>query len=94
MHLYNKYLEEFKQGIIGYATIGILVQSCISSMAVMFILQNGHSYLHMLQIFIMAILSLSFNGAVLSQQKPKIIFNIFLITVTVALLLLIINIAI
>ncbi len=91
MHIYNKYLEEFKNGVIGYATIGILIQSCVGSIAVMFALYNGHNFTQMLQVFIMTSFSLAFNAAVLSQQKPKIIFNIFLLTITVAILIILLN---
>jgi len=91
MQLYNKYLDEFKNGLIGYATIGILIQSCVGSIAVMFALYNGHNFIQMLQVFIMTSFSLSFNGAVLSQQQPKIIFNIFLLTILAAIIIILLN---
>lgn len=93
MELYKNLLEEYKSGIIGYATIGIIGQSCIGSIAAMFILMNGDlpRGLQMVELFLVTILCMGFNGAVLAQQKGKIQFNILVLSVCVSILAIIIN---
>jgi hypothetical protein len=92
MSTYQKYLDGYARGYIGFNTIAILFQSCWGSAAAMVILQNGNSPGQMVQLFFVVILCMVFNGCVLSQQKPKIVFNMLLASVTVNTLLLIANI--
>lgn len=92
MKLYQSYLQEYEKGIIGYAPIAIIGQSCLGSIAAMFILMSGTSFSHMLQLFIVTVSCMFYNGAILSQQKPKISFNVLIISVLVCVFLLIINI--
>ncbi len=80
--IYNKVLAEYKKGEIGYATIGILAQSCISSIAVLLVLMNDMpTYTKMVLLFIVTIFAMAFNGAVLAQQKSKITLNLLIISV-------------
>lgn len=93
MELYKNLLKEYNSGIIGYATIGIIGQSCIGSGAVMLILMNGDipRSLQMIELFLVTILCMGFNGAVLAQQKGKIQFNILVISVFTSILFIITN---
>ncbi len=93
MELYKNLLKEYNSGIIGYATIGIIGQSCIGSVAAMFILMNGDlpRGLQMTELFLVTILCMGFNGAVLAQQKGKIQFNILVLSVCISILAIIIN---
>ena len=49
--------------------------------AAMYILIDGNTAIHMAQLFVVTILCMFYNGAILSQQKPKISFNLLLISV-------------
>ncbi|MFL9837629.1 hypothetical protein ABS768_08980 [Flavobacterium sp. ST-75] len=51
MKTYQKYLENYKRGFIGFNTLGILFQSCLGSAAAMLVLQNGTSLAQMVQLF-------------------------------------------
>lgn len=73
--------------------ITVLVQSCMGGIAAMAVLMNGTGLLQMSQLFMVVILSIGFNGTILSQQKPKVIYNAFLISFSVNLLLAVINFA-
>ena len=84
MNIYQKYYQAFERGFIGYATMGVLSQSCVGSVAAMMILQNGTGLLGMIQLFLVVISCMAFNGAVLSQQKPKLVFNILLWSITLS----------
>jgi len=78
MNTYNKYFDVFERGFIGYSTLGVLAQSCMGSIAAMSILQNGTSVPNMFQLFLVVVSCMAFNGAVLAQQKPKVVFNILI----------------
>lgn len=80
--IYNNLLTEFKRGQSGYATIAIIGQSCIGSAAAMLLLMSDlATFPKMSLLFLVTILCMNFNGAVLAQLKPKIIFNILIISV-------------
>ena len=91
MSSYQKYLDSYARGYIGFNTIAILFQSCWGSAAAMVILQNGNAPLQMVQLFFVVILCMIFNGSVLSQQKPKIVFNLLLASVFINTILLVLN---
>lgn len=92
MSYYQKYLQDYKRGFMGFNTLGILALSILGSIAAMFVLQNGTSPAQMVQLFFVTIFCMSFNGAVLSQQKPKVVFNMLIATVLVTTIITLINI--
>jgi len=81
MKIYRSYLKEYEKGIIGYSPIAIIGQSCLGSVAAMFILMNGNTVTQMVQLFVVTILCMFYNGAILSQQKPKASFNLLILSV-------------
>ncbi|WP_296142861.1 hypothetical protein [uncultured Flavobacterium sp.] len=91
MNFYQKYLDSYQHGIIGFATLSILGQSCLGSIAAMFILMGGTSPFQMVQLFFVTIFCMIYNGAVLSQQKPKLSFAILTISIAVSFLSIILN---
>ncbi len=91
MRIYQNYLEEYKKGIIGYSPLAIIGQSCLGSVAAMFILMNGNSMLQMIQLFIVTIMCMFYNAAILSQQKPKISFNLLVASVIFSIVITIFN---
>ncbi len=93
MSTYEKYFGEFERMFFANCAVTVLVQSCVGGIAAMAILMNGTGLVQMLQLFAVVILSIGFNGTVLSTQKPKIVYNAFLLAVTVNLILAVINFA-
>ncbi len=91
--IYKNLMNEYSSGIFGYATIGILGQSCIGSIAVMFLLMNNNlaDTPKMIELFLVTILCMGFNGAVLSQQTGKTQFNILAVSVLTSILVIIFN---
>ena len=82
LKVYNNLLAEFKRLQIGYATIAILGQSCTGSAAVMFLLLNELPVtIKMSLLFLVTILCMAFNAAVLAQLKVKTTFNLLLLSV-------------
>lgn len=92
MNYYHKYLNDYKRGFLGFTTLGILGQSCLGSIAAMLVLMNGTSPSQMIQLFFIIILTMGFNGAVLAQQPPKLLFNILITSVVVSAILIAVNI--
>ena len=91
MSYYQKYLDGYTRGFVGFNTLGILFQSCWGSVAAMMVLQNGNTPRQMVQLFFVVILCMGFNGAVLAQQKPKIVFNLLLASVFINAFILLLN---
>jgi hypothetical protein len=91
MKTYNNYLESYKRGLIGFATLSILAQSCLGSIAAMLILMGGTSAGQMIQLFFVTIFCMGFNGAVLAQQKPKFVFATLIISISLSIIFSIIN---
>jgi len=93
MNTYNDYYTRFERGFFGNCTLGILGSSCLGGIAAMSVLQNGTSFFQMFQLFIVVVSCMLFNGAVLSQQKPKVVFNLLLWSITACTVLALVNFA-
>lgn len=78
MSTYTSVFHQFEKGFFGSCAIGILVQSCIGGVAAMAILQHGNSVIQMIQLFLVVAACITFNGSILSLQKPKVVFNLFI----------------
>lgn len=93
MSTYEKYFDEFERLFFANCAIAVLVQSCVGGIAAMAILENGNSIINMVQLFVVVMMSVGFNGSILSQQKPKTIYNLLLASIAVNLILAIVNFA-
>ncbi len=91
MTLYQRSLDRIQGGIFGFAAAGILAQSCLGSVAAMLILQNGKSAGQMIELLLVVSVTMAFNGGVLSNQKPKILLNLLIISTIVNFTLAAIN---
>ncbi len=91
MELYLNSLKEFKRDIRGYSTIFIIAQSCLGSVAAMYILINGVTPVQMFQLFLVTIACMGFNAGVLSQRSPRTIFNLFIVSLVISTVVLILN---
>ncbi len=91
MSTYQNLYQNYKRGFMGFTTLSVMVQSCIGGLTAMTILMNGTSPAQMVQLFFTVILCSGFNGAVLAQQSPKLVFNLLIVSVVVNILLMIVN---
>ncbi len=91
MKIYNNYLNEYSSGVMGYSALAIIGQSCVGSVAAMAILSNGTSFGQMLQLFIITSLCLLYNGSIFSQQKPKLSFNLLILSILSSIIALVFN---
>jgi hypothetical protein len=91
MTLYQKTLQDFQRGFLGFATLAIIGQSCLGGAAAMYILQNGTSFSQMMQLAMVVIACSIVNGSILAQQKPKLVFNLILASVSISIVMIILN---
>lgn len=88
--IYGKLLAEYKSKEFGYATIAILAQSCLGGIAAMLILSTDISAgVKIPQLFIVTLLSMGYNGAVLAQVKSRIAFNLLIWSVVISCIVII-----
>jgi len=91
MRIYYKFFEDFKELYIGSSALAIILSSCLGSIAVMLILINGNKLPQMIEIFLVVSVCMAYNTSVLSQQKPKFVFNSLIISLSTSLILIMIN---
>lgn len=92
MKLYDTLLREFIKEQMGYATIAIIGQSCLGSVAAMFVLMNDLPVIALLsQLFLVTIFCMAYNGAVLAQLKAKHTFNLLILSVSYSLFTILVN---
>lgn len=91
MTLYNKTLNDFDNNFIGFATLIIIGQSCLGSIAAMNILKNGTSITQMLQLSIVVLICMLVNTSILAQMKHKVIFNLTVLSVISSIVFIFIN---
>lgn len=89
---YGKLLTEFKREQAGYSSIAIIPQSCIGSMAAMMLLLNDWApFSKLTLLFLVTILCMAYNGAVLAQLKSKTTFNLLLLSIAFSCSVIIVN---
>ena len=87
MRLYNQLLNEFKREQTGYSTIAIIGQSCIGSIAAMLVLMNHMpTAIKLTLLFLVTILCMAYNGAVLARLTAKTTFNLLVLSVLFSIL--------
>ena len=91
--VYNEIIEEYCEGRYGYGAIGIIGQSCLGSVAIIQIFMNNDiaRFGQMVEVFVVTILCMFFNGSVLAQLRPKIQVNILMVSVAFSILIIILN---
>lgn len=92
MNFYQKQLSEFTRDFYAGASTGIIVSSCLGSIAAMLVLMNGHALADMIQLGIIVVVCMWFNASVLAQLKPKFVFNSLLISILVSTTFILLNI--
>lgn len=91
MTLYNKGLEDFKENYTLYIPLSIIFQSCLGSVAAMFILMDSNPTFHFFDLTMVVSFAMAYNGAMYAQMKPKIVFNLLILTILVHVIFLILN---
>lgn len=91
MKLYQALYEDFEELYVGYSALAVILSSCIGSAAALVILMNGHDFVQMFQLFLVVVVCMGYNASVLAQLKPKIVFNLLIISLLVSSVLIAYN---
>ena len=91
MKLYQNLLVDFEEGYYPYATAGIIVSSCVGSIAAMMVLMQGHAVVNMIELFLVVVVCMGYNAAVLAQLKPKHVLNSFILSIVISTILIALN---
>lgn len=75
--------KDFTNNIIRYSTLGIILSTCVASMAAMTTMMQGNGVLQMIPLFLVVSACSAHNAAILTVQKPSIIFKLLNISVMV-----------
>ena len=92
MNFYQKQLSEFSRDFYAGASTGIIVSSCMGSIAAMLVLMNGHDLANMIQLGLIVVVCMWFNASVLAQLKPKFVFNSLIVSLLVSTTFILLNI--
>lgn len=79
MSMYQSIYRQFEKGFLGSCALTVLLQSCVGGISAMAVLHNGNGLLQMIQLFMVVTASLAVNGAIISVQSPKTVFNLLLL---------------
>lgn len=91
MTLYQKTLGDFQESYVGFAALVIIGQSCLGGGAAMYILKNGTSLVQMIQLGFVVITCTLVNVSILAQLTPKAVFNMTILSVTLSILMILMN---
>lgn len=87
MTLYNKLSADFTENFIGNTALAIIVSTCIGSIAVYFTLMNGNSFAQMSMVFATVVVCSLHNASILTVQKPKLVFDLLILSIVLNSLL-------
>lgn len=91
MKVYQNLLADFEKTYYAYMTAGIIVSSCVGSIAAMMVLMQGHGLVNMIELFLVVVMCMGYNATVLAQLKPKTVLNTFILSMVVSLVLIAVN---
>lgn len=91
MELYNRGFDAFQKHYLMYAMIGVLVSSCLGAAGSMLALHSGHGAWQMFQVGLLVVGCMGFNATILSDRKRRIVYNTFLISCVLSLLIIILH---
>ncbi|HNQ26811.1 MAG TPA: hypothetical protein PKL92_02720 [Aquaticitalea sp.] len=91
MSIYEKGFEDFRQNYTLYIPLSIILQSCVGSVAAMFILMNSAKTFHFVELSLCVTFAMAYNGAIYGQMKTKWIYNLLIATMLVHIVLIVIN---
>ncbi|WGK64234.1 hypothetical protein [Croceiramulus getboli] len=68
--------KDFNDHIMGYSAIGIIISTCLGGIAVMEALTFGNGLVPMFFVLLAVSICAAHNAAILTVQKPTIIFRL------------------
>jgi len=81
MNIIEKLSNDFERFYMANSILGIIVSSCLGSIAAMMILADGNSIYHVIHLSWIVIVAMVYNAAVLISFKSKMVFFLQIISV-------------
>ena len=75
MKVYNNLLQDFQSSYMMMIPLTIIFQSCLGSIATLYILMNKGPMM-LLQLGICIAVTMMYNASVLAQLNKKVVFNL------------------
>ncbi len=88
MTLYNKWLTDFKENLILYVPLSIILQSCLGSISIFYLTQMPYSTSLLIRVTLCTIVCMCYNASIMAQLKKKWIFNLLIISLVTNIVLL------
>ncbi|TDQ31079.1 hypothetical protein [Zeaxanthinibacter enoshimensis] len=86
---YAKLQQDYTRNVIGYSALGIILSTCLGSIAILRLLMGGSGLLEVFLIALVVTVCSAHNLAILTVQKPALIFRLLLISTVVSMLIII-----
>jgi hypothetical protein len=68
--------KDFTSNVMGYSAMGIILSTCLGSIAIMQTLSFGNGFFQMLIVLLCVMICSAHNAAILTVQNPKLIFKL------------------
>lgn len=69
---------DFTKNVMGYSALGTILSTCLGSIAIFQILNFGYGFVNMAIVMICVAICTMHNAAILTVQKPAIIFKLLI----------------
>lgn len=70
--------KDFTENVMGYSALGIVLSTCLGSIAIFQILNFGHGLINMALVLLCVSICTMHNAAILTVQKPTMIFKLLM----------------
>lgn len=81
--------KDFTQNIVGYSSIGIILSTCLGAFAILASLNFGNGFWPMFFVLISVAVCSAHNAAILTVQKPSLIYRLLVISTFINLAIII-----
>lgn len=88
MKIYNNLLDDFQSSYMMMIPLSIVLQSCLGSIATLYILMNKGN-LMLFQLGLCIAVTMMYNASILAQLKPKLVFNLLILSLLSNILLIV-----
>ena len=86
MNLVKRLSDDFERYYMANSILGVIVSSCVGSIAAMMILKDGNSIYHMINLSWIVIVAMIYNASVLVGLKSRLVFYLQVISVLSSLI--------
>jgi len=89
--MYHKSFKHFRTHYLQLIPLTIILQTCIASIAVLYLLKQPPTTAIMVQLAVGIYASSFYNGAIIAQLSVKTVYNLLIASIFINLLLIIIH---